>query len=165
MGPWTATPSWLIFHIYQYNGLSARQAAPHFPPRPPNPWDDTLWASKSTGGTVWRLTPDSVSDFEEISPPIEPLGYRVYFSALDQEHGQELWVTDGTPDGTHLFADLVPGEGSSYPDDFMVFQGKSGSSLLVTCGEPTARPREPLAWCPAWNGCDGQPSTRAGSGS
>ncbi len=33
---------------------------------------------------------------------------RVFFAANDHAHGRELWVTDGTPEGTHLVRDLLP---------------------------------------------------------
>jgi len=44
---------------------------------------------------------------------------RAVFSAFDPRHGREPWVTDGTPEGTHRIADLVPGPESSmyYVDD------------------------------------------------
>lgn len=32
-----------------------------------------------------------------------------YFAGIDPEHGTELWVTDGTPEGTRLVRDLAPG--------------------------------------------------------
>lgn len=41
--------------------------------------------------------------------------YKAYFAATDEEHGEELWVTDGTPEGTKMVADIVPGSGSSGP--------------------------------------------------
>src|SRR6056297_2040859 len=34
---------------------------------------------------------------------------KVFFSADDGVHGQELWVTDGTPEGTRMVRDLAPG--------------------------------------------------------
>jgi ELWxxDGT repeat protein len=37
---------------------------------------------------------------------------RFFFSASDNVHGTELWVTDGTSQGTHLFDDLAPGKGT-----------------------------------------------------
>jgi ELWxxDGT repeat protein len=40
---------------------------------------------------------------------------RVFFTASDDEHGRELWVTDGTVDGTHLVTDLLPGPQGSLP--------------------------------------------------
>ncbi len=40
-------------------------------------------------------------------------GYKAFFAASDDEHGEELWVTDGTPNGTKLVKDINPGAGSS----------------------------------------------------
>jgi ELWxxDGT repeat protein len=45
------------------------------------------------------------------------VGRRIFFAAGDSEHGVELWVTDGTADGTRLAADLVPGFSSGLPRD------------------------------------------------
>jgi ELWxxDGT repeat protein len=42
-------------------------------------------------------------------------GERAFFVADDGVHGREPWVSDGTPEGTHLITDLVPGSGSSSP--------------------------------------------------
>ena len=39
------------------------------------------------------------------------------FAADDGEHGRELWVTDGTADGTQLYADIWAGPSSSDPTD------------------------------------------------
>ena len=41
-------------------------------------------------------------------------GNRLFFTAFD-DHGFELWVTDGTKAGTRLVADLNPGVLGSYP--------------------------------------------------
>ena len=48
----------------------------------------------------------------------------VYFGATDQAHGRELWRTDGTPQGTRLLRDLVPGPRSSYPSNLTEFDGR-----------------------------------------
>ena len=42
---------------------------------------------------------------------------RLYFSADDGENGKELWVSDGTSEGTQLVKDLNPGGDSSFPND------------------------------------------------
>lgn len=42
-------------------------------------------------------------------------GYKAYFAATDATHGEELWVTDGTKEGTKMVKDIVPGSGSSGP--------------------------------------------------
>ena len=48
---------------------------------------------------------------------------RLLFSASDIEHGTELWISDGTSDGTSLVADVAPGPVDSDPRD-IVTQGK-----------------------------------------
>ncbi len=44
----------------------------------------------------------SISSFTEFKG-------KVYFSANDGQHGDELWVTDGTLVGTNLVKDIRPG--------------------------------------------------------
>ena len=45
---------------------------------------------------------------------------RQFFTTTSFEEGQELWVTDGSPAGTRLFADLCPGQCSGTPSHFSV---------------------------------------------
>ncbi len=68
---------------------------------------------------------------------------RIWFAADDWQSGQELWTTDGTPQGTQLFLDLLPGINGSNPTGLCVlgdrmFFGAMGSSggqeLWVTDG-------------------------------
>ena len=71
-------------------------------------------------------------------------GYKAYFSATDAEHGEELWVTDGTPSGTHIVKDINPGVSSSEIqwltrfNDKVVFSAKdtedNGSELWISDG-------------------------------
>jgi len=51
------------------------------------------------------------------------LGSRVFFTADDGTTGQELWVTDGTPEGTTLVKDLSPGLFRFEPVDLTPFDG------------------------------------------
>ncbi|MHB8842352.1 MAG: ELWxxDGT repeat protein, partial [Candidatus Aquicultor sp.] len=46
---------------------------------------------------------------------------KIYFTAADAAHGRELWVSDGTPDGTVLFKDIYSGATDSGIDDFIVY--------------------------------------------
>jgi ELWxxDGT repeat protein len=70
-------------------------------------------------------------------------GPRAFFVVADLEHGEELWTSDGTPEGTHLVADLRPGPDSAAPvfltprGDHLFFaadDGVHGRELWVTDG-------------------------------
>ncbi|HEY8962314.1 MAG TPA: ELWxxDGT repeat protein, partial [Luteolibacter sp.] len=47
-------------------------------------------------------------------------GDTLFFTACDAAHGQELWKSDGTPRGTKLLKDVLPGLGSSFPRELTV---------------------------------------------
>jgi ELWxxDGT repeat protein len=76
---------------------------------------------------MWRTdgTPDGtklLKDFPQWKgnpPGIEALNDLVFLNADDGSHGNELWVSDGTDQGTQMVADInpVPGEGSN-PHEF-----------------------------------------------
>lgn len=55
---------------------------------------------------------------------------RVYFSAIDGEHGEELYATDGTEAGTFLVKDITPGATGSRPAQLIVFNNKLYASCL-----------------------------------
>ncbi|MFO0936345.1 MAG: ELWxxDGT repeat protein [Gemmataceae bacterium] len=50
-------------------------------------------------------------------------GGKLYFSASDGIHGYEMWVSDGTPAGTKMIADLNPGSGDSVDQYYAVSGG------------------------------------------
>ena len=66
----------------------------------------------------------------------------LFFRADDGVYGEELWVSDGTPDGTVMVKDINPGWDSSYPDEltnvngmlFFSAQGDFGESLWKSDG-------------------------------
>ncbi|WP_372612507.1 ELWxxDGT repeat protein [Aquicoccus sp.] len=41
----------------------------------------------------------------------------IFFSANDGVHGDELWATDGTPEGTRMVQDILPPENTPWPDN------------------------------------------------
>jgi len=66
-----------------------------------------LWGTDGTA--VVRLTPPGVT----VSGVPFTVGPHAVFFGTDAEHGSEPWVTDGTPESTHLIADVEPGAESS----------------------------------------------------
>jgi ELWxxDGT repeat protein len=79
------------------------------------------------------------------------LNDKLYFKASNGESGRELYVSDGTAEGTSLLVDIYPGEDSDYgydgnsssPSDLVVFNdklyfaaddGKNGTELFVSDG-------------------------------
>ena len=62
------------------------------------------------------VNPDSLAD------EFFTVGSWTYFKAED-DHGVELWKSDGTEAGTSLLMDIWPGGESSEPSDFVEYQG------------------------------------------
>ncbi len=60
------------------------------------------------------------------------VGTSIWFSARSRDEGRELWVTDGTPGGTRLAADLAPGFASSDPRSGLALP--NGNLLFVAEG-------------------------------
>ncbi|MDE6077148.1 MAG: hypothetical protein K2G29_05390, partial [Muribaculaceae bacterium] len=70
-------------------------------------------------------------------------GYKAFFSASDADHGEELWITDGTQEGTRMVKDILPGVGTSDIqyltrfNDKVVFSandGENGYELWISDG-------------------------------
>ena len=73
---------------------------------------------------------------------VTKIGSYSFFTASDEQHGHELWRTDGTTLGTELVADTFPGPSSSEPrlltvsGDrlFYIATTEAGTHLFVTDG-------------------------------
>ncbi len=75
---------------------------------------------EGVGGELTALLPDGVTaniDQTKMFQTAKNLtvagspekGYYAFFAAADADHGEELWVTDGTKEGTHMVKDINPG--------------------------------------------------------
>ena len=108
-----------------------------------------LWTSDGTAdGTV--LVKDIYAGSSIYSGPnssypgyMTAVGDTLYFLADDGEHGDELWTSDGTADGTVLVKDIYAGSSSSSPDDltaigetlyFSANDGEHGDELWKSDG-------------------------------
>jgi len=100
--------------------------------------------SALAGGQPYLLK-DIRPDAERSIPfQLTVVGTLVFFTAIDGVTGFELWVTDGTAQGTHLVKDIIPGSGTaSYPRAltavgsrlfFQVDDGVNGTELWVSDG-------------------------------
>ncbi|HKI00721.1 MAG TPA: ELWxxDGT repeat protein [Thermoanaerobaculia bacterium] len=83
----------------------------------------SLWRSAGTPGSTSRLTPESLRVLT--LEPLRAIGAQVFFVAADADHGEELWTSDGTAEGTRMLADLEPGlQQGSQPRSLTVFGGR-----------------------------------------
>jgi ELWxxDGT repeat protein len=76
------------------------------------------WISDGTeAGTapITRFSTDNPMSDPGPAIWLSEVGEQVFFAARDPEHGQEIWASDGTDDGTVLFCDVVQGTGGSDP--------------------------------------------------
>ncbi len=98
------------------------------------------------GSELWRLS-DSRDGLTRLttsdgSPPglmsvreLTAVGNRVFFQGYTAAHGYELWVSDGTAEGTRLVRDIEQsplGLGSSYPSSIIGFQGRAYFSAFTS---------------------------------
>lgn len=94
-----------------------------------------LWISDGTvQGTkeLYSVTGDSYtmpSDFRTVEGI-------VFFAGYDVEHGQELWRTDGTANGTSMVQDIAPGPNSTDGATFASMAVVDEKLLIRVNGEP-----------------------------
>ncbi len=98
-----------------------------------------LWVTDGTTGGTKVLKKFPFPKPERVkNPPTDfvHLKDKVYFVAEDAVHGQEVWVTDGTPEGTKVLKDLTPGwYNPENPNaGFEPYLNSSGPQKLVVSG-------------------------------
>jgi ELWxxDGT repeat protein len=117
-----------------------------------------VWSSDGTAaGTrmVRDLNPrNSGVPIFTVGDTIAGLGNHFYFRGDDGVGGAELWRTDGTPAGTTLVRDLVPGRFGAFPFGllragrlvyFVAADGRGGTTLWRTDGTTVGTRRLELA--------------------
>ncbi len=102
-----------------------------------------LFRATSGGAPPVLLASGSPDDALVFVRSFTPAGDRLFFTLRDDEAGQELWATDGTPGGTRRVRDIQPGPGSSAPEGltavgnrvyFRADDGEHGRELWVSDG-------------------------------
>ncbi len=84
-----------------------------------------------------RLSSWGNEPFKPFTAEWTPVGNTLYFRAWDIDHGMELWKTDGTPEGTVVVKDILPGLASSDPRDLT-----AAGNLLYFSARDAAHGRE-----------------------
>jgi ELWxxDGT repeat protein len=108
-----------------------------------------LTQSGTSGTELWKADP-KVSRAELLwdsskgsfrNPLLVLSDRRLFFTATDDDHGTELWVTDGTADGTHLVRDINRGNESTFisssPDFQREWLQEYLGGLLFVAAEPS----------------------------
>jgi ELWxxDGT repeat protein len=84
-----------------------------------------LWLTDGTEAGTIRLTTQGVGVRASSSGGgLHAIGNMVFLAASDPDHGWELWVSDGTPQGTRMIVDLEPGSRGSDPVNFTAALGR-----------------------------------------
>jgi trimeric autotransporter adhesin len=120
-GPTDSNPVSLTpIDIGEQSDLNARMSLTVFQHRMIFPACDrincALWASDGTVSGTIKLV--EAAGGTALPQEVTLAGSQVFFSMDDGVHGRELWKTDGTPAGTALFKDLLPGPSGSNPQHF-----------------------------------------------
>ena len=73
--------------------------------------NDGLWRTDGTETGTWEVKGG-------VKPSsLEVIGSSLFFAGEDAEHGREIWISDGTTEGTRLHVDVAPGRSSSNPTE------------------------------------------------
>lgn len=94
------------------------------------------WAEQAEPLLVGDLSPGTFT-LHFLPGELTTAGDRLYFNGFHLQHGEEPWVSDGTPAGTRMLGDLCPGPCSSQSryftqiGDRVVFYSRDGQKLQV----------------------------------
>lgn len=100
-------------------------------------------AQESPGPELVRDINRGPSDFSAAIQWIMPVEQGVVFAMKSIAHGEELWSSDGTPGGTRLLMDILPGSAGSHPDQprqvgdkvvFVAYGADGARQLWITDG-------------------------------
>lgn len=75
-----------------------------------------LWRTSRDGVSV-EFVPLPAARRNRFIDELTVVGDQMYFTADTKVAGGELWVTDGTTEGTRMVRDIVPGRSSSHPQE------------------------------------------------
>lgn len=106
---------------------------------------ERLIVVESVGGVshLWSIAPDTGDAVSLLQLPmngtlraissLRVMGDQFYFLGTDADHGEELWVSDGTVSGTRLHTDMTPGIGSTQFDQLY----SADNTLLIVAAADT----------------------------
>ena len=105
----------------------------------------------SSAGTklVADLSEGSVSSNPSVSSEDDDyifLNGVLYFAANDAIHGEELWRSDGTEEGTHIVANIAPGADYSSPNNFVLLN----STLYFLINAHSKQQKLPITHSQLW---------------
>jgi ELWxxDGT repeat protein len=84
-----------------------------------------LWTHEDTAQGTRRVRDfPSSTDADGLIAPAADIEGTLFFVGSAPGAGNELWKSDGTPEGTLQLKDLLPGAGSSNPQSFTVMDGR-----------------------------------------
>jgi len=114
-----------------------------------------LWYSGGDRSNTVQLTgqQDTRADNDKQFTAGVALGYQFFFVAFTEENGYELWVTNGTAAGTHIFIELAHGQQSTSPkgltavgNKLVFFVEGEGIDFPLWITDGTVEGTEPLPW-------------------
>ena len=88
--------------------------------------DREFWKHDLATGQTSRFNPGVKVPSRELETPqlnLTAIGNQLIFTANDGVHGDEVWISNGTDEGTMLLADVFPGAGGSAANSYAVHDG------------------------------------------